>query len=52
MPYRQTFKFIDQLLRSAGRTSEKYNRSARWSILYQFLKINVSIFLSQHKFVI
>jgi len=33
MPHRRTFKFTDQLLRSAGRTSKKYNRPARWSIL-------------------
>jgi len=45
MPHRQMFKFTDQLLRSAGRTSKKYNRPARWSILSQFLEINVSIFL-------
>lgn len=37
------FKFIDQLPRSAGQTSDKYNRTARWNILYQFPKINVSI---------
>ena len=37
------FKFTDQLSGSARRTSEKYNRTARWNILYQFPKINVSI---------
>lgn len=49
MSHKQTFTFTDQLLRSTGRRSEKFIGTARWSILYQFSEINVSIFLLQGK---
>lgn len=43
MSHGQMFELTDQLFRSTGKTSKKYNGTTRRSILYKFLKIDVSI---------